>query len=240
MISSKDMRRRILELAIKSGNNHIASAMSIVEILIAVYSMMTKDDKFILSKGHGCLALYAMLESLGYKPELKHHPDIDVANGITCTTGSLGHGLPIAVGMAMGLKIQDKPGNIYVLMGDGECQEGTTWESCMLAAHYQLNNLIAIVDRNGKQALDDTERVCALGDLWQKFTAFDWDCCESDGHVSANIIDVMRDRFKHKPFVLIANTIKGKGIPYMEDKPEWHAKMPSAAQFSSSFRELVA
>ncbi|KKK81863.1 hypothetical protein LCGC14_2809120, partial [marine sediment metagenome] len=148
MKTPKEIRREILEMAMETGINHIASSLSVVEILCVLFSIAGDNDKIILSKGHGCLGYYILLQEKGYNPPLKAHPDIDIKNGIECTTGSLGHGLPIAVGMALAKKIKKEEGNIYVLMGDGECQEGTTWESLLIAHQHKLDNLFLFVDYN--------------------------------------------------------------------------------------------
>ncbi len=158
MKGSDYIAKRIIEIAYKYKNGHVASALSALPIIKEIYDEMDiEKDVFILSKGHGCLALYAVLESKGYKPDVsKIHPDIDIKNGISCTTGSLGHGLPIAVGMALAKKLKNESGNVSVLLGDGECQEGTTWESLLIAKKLKLNNLQIHIDNNKEQALGKT------------------------------------------------------------------------------------
>ena len=144
---SKAVRRDIIDIACENGLEHIAPAFSTVDMLVTLYELFMKGkDKFILSKGHGCLALYAVLRRHGLNPAISGHPDIECEQGIECTTGSLGHGLPIAAGMAIARKIKREKGHIYVMLGDGECQEGTTWETLLIAAHHGLNNFTVIVD----------------------------------------------------------------------------------------------
>lgn len=228
------LRQSILDIAMETNNGHIASAFSCIDIVNVIYSEMTDDDKFIMSKGHGCLALYAILKDKKLNPDMyKGHPDIDVKNGIECTTGSLGHGLPVAVGMALAKRIKGEPGNIYVLLGDGECQEGTTWESLMIGAHHRLDNLIVIIDRNGLQALDKTEYVLSLDNLSNKINAFECFTKEIDGHDKIEIYNsIYEDHplYTDCPKVIIANTIKGKGIRCMENKPEWHSRIPNKGE----------
>lgn len=158
MKTLNQLRKRMVEIDYKYKNNHLASALSALPIIKDIYEDFDFDnDKFILSKGHGSLALYAVLEDYGYNPDVsKIHPDIDIKNGISCTTGSLGHGLPIAVGMAMAKKHKNKKGLVSVLLGDGECQEGTTWESLLVADKYKLDNLKVHIDDNMYQALEET------------------------------------------------------------------------------------
>ena len=152
---AKELRKKTLDLAVEKGEGHLGGSFSEIEILISLYKEVLKDeDKFILSKGHCCYPLYLLLKEKGLNPKTSPHPDIDIENGINCTTGSLGHGLPIGVGMAFARKIQKKSGRIYVLMGDGECQEGTTWESSLIASQHKLTNLTVIIDHNKLQALD--------------------------------------------------------------------------------------
>lgn len=151
-MKKNNLRNRIYQICYETNNPHLASSLSCLNIIKEIYSSFDfKNDVFILSKGHGCPALYAVLESYGFKPDVsKSHPDIDIENGISCTTGSLGHGLPIGVGMALAKKVQGQPGKIYVLLGDMECLEGTTWESLNLAWEYDLDNLIVHIDNNEK------------------------------------------------------------------------------------------
>jgi transketolase len=223
---AKQLRRETLQLAIDTNNEHVAPAFSMIELLIAVYDHMGPEDKFILSKGHGCLSLYALLRQCGLNPDLCHHPDLDPENGIEATTGSLGHGLPIGLGMAMARKIRGLNGDIYVLVGDGECQEGTTWEAALLAAHHKLDNLTLIIDRNYLQALDCTEKILPLNSMWHKFQAFGWTPININGHCFRDINFALNARSK-RPKAIIAETVKGKGLPVAEGNPKWHNYLPS-------------
>lgn len=237
---ARQLRREILDLAIVSNNGHIASAFSIVEILVALYyRVLGGDDKFILSKGHGNLGLYAILRRKGYDPKILGHPDIEPEQGIECTTGSLGHGLPIGVGMAIARKITGRKGSIYVLMGDGECQEGTIWESLLLCNKFALDNLVVIVDRNKLQAFGDTEDILPLGNLRSKFHAFDTYSNVVDGHNIGQLVDALRKRStRNKTVVIIADTVKGKGVSFMEGTYMWYSKIPEGKLLDQAYREL--
>lgn len=236
---AKRYRREILDLGIKMNSSHIAPAFSLIDIVALLYEeILTKKDKFVLSKGHGCLGLYVMLHHCGFKPKLSGHPDIQIEEGIECTTGSLGHGLPIAVGMALAKKLKKEKGEIFVLMGDGECQEGTTWESLLIASHNKLNNLTIIIDRNRLQSLDNTENILALDDLKKKFEAFNFWVLEIDGHDRQEISEAVRINSSLIPKIILANTIKGKGLSFMENKSVWHTKLPEAGLLKQAYEEL--
>ena len=236
---AKWLRKETLDLSIRTGVGHLGGGYSVIEILVSLYDEVLKPkDTFILSKGHACYPYYTLLKDKGYNPKISGHPDIDVVNGIPCTTGSLGHGLPIGIGMALAGKIKKEEGDIYILMGDGECQEGTTWESSLIASHYKLDNLVAIVDRNRFQALDNTENILSLGDLGMKFREFGWHVFWIDGHNFNEIIPALRYRANKKPNMIIARTIKGKGISYMENYSEWHARLPNQDELKQAYKEL--
>jgi len=237
-LDATEIRREILEMAMETGINHIASSLSVVEILCALFSIARENDKIILSKGHGCLGYYILLREKGYNPLLKVHPDIDIENGIECTTGSLGHGLPIAVGMALAKKLKGKDGNIYVVMGDGECQEGTTWESSMIASQYDLGNLCVIVDYNNLQALDRLDKIVSLGDLRAKFLSFGWVCREASGHDIREIKYKLEQNVPSMPKCIIAHTVKGKGLSFMENNPAFHARLPNEMELEIASKEL--
>lgn len=240
-MNPKDIRKKTLDLCVETNCGHIPSAMSMVEILIAIYSIITPEDKFILSKGHGCMSWYAVMQELGMlMPQLRQHPDIDVNHNVECTTGSLGHGLPIGVGMALAKKIKKESGNIYVVMGDGECQEGTIWESALIASHQSLDNLKVIVDSNKLQAMDSVENIVSLGSLFNKFLAFNWFVSEIDGHNIEEIVGVLTyGGFSSRPAIIIANTIKGKGISFMENNAPYHAKVLGEEEIRKAYEELV-
>lgn len=236
---AKELRKKVLELGIEHKEAHLGGSFSIIEILITLYDfIMKKEDKFILSKGHCCYPMYFLLKEKGYNPKISPHPDIDEKNNIFCTTGSLGHGLPIGVGMAFARKIQKKPGKIFILMGDGECQEGTTWESALIASHHKLNNVIAIIDRNKLQALDKTETTLSLDNLNEKWEAFGWDVSEINGHSFKELYKELSTLEENIPKVIIANTIKGKGISYMENDPKWHTRLPTKEELKQAYQEL--
>lgn len=238
---AKKIRKNILDKAINYNDGHIAPSYSTVEILTCLYEyIIDKEDKFILSKGHGCLALYAILEHKGFYPKYSGHPDIDEKNGIFCTTGSLGHGLPIAVGMAVARKYMKKNGHIFVMLGDGECQEGTTWESLNLAKHYKLDNLTIIIDNNKFQALDSIKKIISENNLAEKFRVFGCNTYEIEGHDFNKILECLSTTAikKDVPRAIIANTVKGKGLSFMEGKPEWHSRIPEGELLKRACEEL--
>ena len=224
---AKKLRQDTFLTFIKKGEAHLGGSFSIIEILLTLYEIiMKKDDKFILSKAHASFPLCLLLKEKGLKPQLTTHLEIDTKNGIHCTTGSLGHGLPIATGMAFARKHQKIPGKVYVMISDGECQEGTTWESLLIGSKHKLDNLVVLVDYNKIQALSRLKDALPLGDLSTKFKAFNWDCIKvKDGHSFKSLIpSFKRKNKKGKPLAIIINTIKGKGIKEFEDDPIWHAR----------------
>ena len=212
---------------ISKGEAHLGGSFSMIEILISLYeTCLKKKDKFILSKAHSSFPLCIYLRQKGLKPKLTTHLEIDLKNGINCTTGSLGHGLPIATGMAFAKKKTRKPGNIYVLMSDGECQEGTTWESFLIASKHKLDNLVVLIDYNKIQALSHLKDALPLDNLAEKIRSFNWDCINvKNGHSFVSIINSLKKKKKkNKPLAIIFNTIKGKGIKAFENDPIWHAR----------------
>lgn len=224
------LRKESLALFYETGEGHIGGAFSIIEILIALYGrFLEPQDKFILSKSHASYPFIALLRWLGYAPKLTTHLERDEKNGIFCTTGSLGHGLPISVGMALGRKISGVPGKIFVLLSDGECQEGTTWESILVASARKLDNLVLIIDYNKIQATDFIDNVLPLGDLRAKFEAFGLDAVDViDGHslreISSGFEAIFSSEESDRPKVLVLHTVKGKGCEAIENRPEWHAR----------------
>lgn len=247
------LRGRMLRAAYDSGEGHIPSSLSILDILWCLYDQVLRIDPFdqqrdifILSKGHASLALYSVLAEKGlidlsalanfgkFNSELGGHPDRNKITFVEASTGSLGHGLPIAIGMALAKRAQNLSGNVYVLIGDGECNEGTIWESALLAAHHRLNNLCCIVDFN-----HSTDRALNVGSLVKKFEAFDWDVCEINGHDHSQITSALNQlQNKSKPMCIVANTIKGKGLARMENNPEWHHKTPNENELTELLQEL--
>ena len=211
-----------------------------VEMLLALYeSVLQEEDKFILSKAHASFPLCLLLQNKGLQPELRTHLELDPVNGIHCTTGSLGHGLPIATGMAMARKRLGRPGRI-VMISDGECQEGTTWESLLIGATHELDNLIVLVDYNKVQALTTVDDALPLGNLSAKFEAFNWECDEiMDGHAFDQLVPALeKTSTLSKPRALIVHTIKGRGIRAFENDPAWHARKIKGEDLEIGRREL--
>jgi len=224
---AKKLRQDTFLAFIKKGEAHLGGSFSMIEILLTLYEViMKKDDKFILSKAHASFPLCLLLKEKGLNPQLTTHLEKDIQNGIQCTTGSLGHGLPIATGMAFARKQQKIPGKVYVMISDGECQEGTTWESLLIGSKHKLDNLVVLVDYNKIQALSRLKDALPLEDLSNKFKAFNWDHINvKDGHSFKSLIaSFKRKNKKGKPLAIIINTIKGKGIKEFEDDPIWHAR----------------
>tara|TARA_B110000285_G_C14877553_1_gene492254 strand:- start:65 stop:823 length:759 start_codon:yes stop_codon:yes gene_type:complete len=237
---TKKLISRIAELSVIGKEGHVPSALSILDIIWVIYNKIIninllkrrsrKRDFFILSKGHGCLAQYVVLEKKGiiskkdlntfckYKSNFGGHPDSNKIEGIECSTGSLGHGFPFAAGVAYGNKLLNIKSKVITLVGDGECNEGSIWETCMIASHHKLNNLICIVDKN-----KSSDRALKIDDLKSKFKSFGWHAVNIDGHSHKAIFKALNIKSK-KPLAIIANTIKGKGINFMENNPEWHHK----------------
>ena len=221
------LRRKTFLTFIEKGEAHLGGAFSMIEILLSLCEVILKrNDKFILSKSHSSFPLCILLNERGYKNKISTHLEKDEKNGIHCTTGSLGHGLPIATGMAFAKKKQKQKGNIFVLLSDGECQEGTTWESLLIGSKHKLDNLKLIVDYNKIQALMRLEDALPLDSLAKKFRAFKWNCIEvKKGHSLKALIKVFKKDIKNKkPTVFIIHTIKGKGIKEFENDPVWHAR----------------
>ena len=224
---AKKLRQDTFLAFIKKGEAHLGGSFSIIETLLALYEViMKKNDKFILSKAHASYPLCILLKDRGLNPKLTTHLELDIKNGIYCTTGSLGHGLPIATGMAFARKLQKISGKVYVMISYGECQEGTTWESLLIGSKHKLDNLVVLVDYNKIQALSKLKDALPLGDLCTKFKAFNWNCIEvKDGHSFKSLItSFKRKNKKGKPLAIIINTIKAKGIKEFENDPVWHAR----------------
>lgn len=239
-------RQKILEVTTKVEGGHLAGSLSCIDILIGLYFSALKHkpdnpdwenrDRFILSKGHGAPALYVVLAMNKYFPEeelftlrkinsrLQGHPDCKKLPGIEISTGSLGQGFSSAVGMALGYKYDCKKNSqIYCLLGDGECDEGQVWEAAMFASNYNLKNITAIIDRNGYQIDGRTEDVMKLEPFILKWESFGWEVEEIDGHDMEEIVDVL-EKSRGRRVTIIANTIKGKGISFLENNNDYHAK----------------
>jgi len=238
---SLKLRQDTFKAFIDHGEAHLGGSFSMIEILLAVHEeVIEPEDKFILSKAHASYPYCIYLREKGFNIPIKTHFELDPENNIHCTTGSLGHGLPIAVGMAMARKMQIKKGNIYVLMSDGECQEGTTWESLLIAAKHKLDNLIVMIDYNKVQALSTLQEGLPLDNLAAKFEAFNWHTIEiMDGHSFDEIVPKLQEKnLSGKPCVYICHTIKGKGVKPYEGDPVWHARKVKVEEAKIISKEL--
>ncbi len=256
-----ERRMDLVQMIYDAKTGHTGGALSSLDILVTLYyEMMNVDpknpkwddrDRFVLSKGHSVEGYYAILADLGffpkeelktfsrYKSRLIGHPTVKVP-GIEMNSGALGHGLSTAVGMALAGKMDGKAYKVYVLMGDGEQAEGSVWEAAMAAGHYQLDNLIAIVDRNRLQISGSTENVMHLEPFADKWKAFGWEVREVAGNDIASLVELFRKLpvVSGKPHMVIANTTKGKGISFMENVPKWHHGVPSDEQMQQALKEL--
>ena len=259
-ILSKEIRREILDMIYRTKSPHIGCSFSMVELLVSLYFRILNinnptdqnRDRLVLSKGHGCPALYAVLAKKGIVSKrvfegfakengtLEQHPNRDPKIGIEITSGSLGHGLSIGVGMALAAKYDNAPYRIFVFLGDGELNEGSNWEAIMFARQHSLDNLVAIVDHNKLQAMEKSSEVLDLEPLKEKWQAFGWSTKEVDGHNVEEIISAL-DNIpfeKGKPSCLVAHTIKGKGVSFMENEPRWHDKYPDKEEYQKALNEL--
>jgi transketolase len=248
----KELIKTIVRLATFKKEGHIASSLSILDIMYVLYKDILDiesikkgnidRDRFILSKGHASLGLYVILDHFGlleedlkefcdFNSKLGGHPTDKITN-VEASTGSLGHGLPIGVGLALAYKIKKYKGKIYTIIGDGEANEGTIWESALLANHHKLNNLYCIVDFN-----HSTDRALELGELEDKFKIFGWESIVVDGHNYKELYNALTHK-SNKPICIIANTVKGNGISMMENNPEWHHKFPNEEEFIKIINQL--
>ncbi len=259
-----ELRFRIIRNSHKTGTPHLGTCLSCTDILTALYFSFlrvnpdnSKDparDRFILSKGHGAPALFQVLAMRGIFPAKmlddygqngslfgEHPPTPDHLAGIEAATGSLGHGLPIGLGMAMAGRIHQLDYRVVVLLGDGECNEGSIWESAMLAAAQKVKNLCVIVDYNKWQATGRSEEIMALAPMADKWRAFGWNCAEIDGHDIPAILGSLQNfarQDQDRPTALIAHTVKGSGVTFMEDDNNWHYRIPTAAEVEAAGIEL--
>src|SRR3954451_6921300 len=256
-----DVRRTVVTMVERAGLGHIGGDLSVTDLLTTLFgAVLDVDptnptrpdrDRFILSKGHCAGALYATLAHCGFfaKDELttfmaplsalNGHPNRTKVPGVETNTGPLGHGFPVAVGCALAAKLRGLDYRTFVVLGDGELQEGSNWEAAMTAAHYDLNNLTAIVDRNRLQQGATTADTKELEPLPDKWAAFGFEVRVIDGHDYAALLEAFQPSTTGKPVAVIANTIKGKGISFMEDRVEWHHKVPSADQVQTALQELA-
>ena len=259
-----NVRKGIIEAVYNAKSGHPGGSLSAADILTVLYfnqmNINPKQpnspsrDRFVLSKGHASPALYSVLAERGYfdKEELKKfrkidsflqgHPDMKKIPGVDCSTGSLGQGLSIANGMAMASKLNGDGYRVYCLLGDGEIEEGQIWEAAMTSAHYKLDNICVILDKNNLQIDGTTSSVMNSSPVNKKFESFGFEVIEVDGHNIQELIDAfnMAKQIKGKPTAIIANTIKGKGVSFMENKVDWHGKAPNAEQYEIAMNELIS
>ncbi len=246
----------------QAGSGHPGGSLSAIDVLTALYFHQMKvdpknpqwedRDRFVLSKGHSCPALYAVLAELDYFPKqklstlrkfesiLQGHPDMNLTPGVEMSTGSLGQGLSVACGMALAGKLDGKGYRVYCVLGDGETDEGSVWEAAMAASHYRLDNLTAILDRNGMQIDGTTECVMCLEPLADKWSAFGWNVIEIDGHDMRQVLDALdlACDVKGRPTMILAKTVKGKGVSFMENKLEFHGRALTEEELSRALEEL--
>lgn len=257
---AKNMRRNILTMIHDAKSGHPGGSLSAVEIVTYLYfkemniESPTDEnrDRFVLSKGHGAPVLYSALMEKGFiskdligtlrkiNSKLQGHPDMKKLAGVEASTGSLGQGLAIANGMALAFKLDNKKNRVFTLLGDGELQEGMVWEAAMLASHYHLNNITAIIDHNGLQIDGRNNDVMRVEPLDKKWEAFGWHVIKAEGHNFESLEKAFEERktITDKPTVIIADTTKGKGCSFMEDQASWHGKAPSDDEYCSAMNEL--
>jgi len=259
---AKRVRRHIVLMTAQAGSGHPGGSLSAVEIVIALYFKFLRHDprkprwehrdRFILSKGHAAPVLYAVLAECGYFPieelatlrklgsRLQGHTDMTLTPGVEMSAGSIGQGLSFGIGMALAARLDKQDYGVYVLMGDGECDEGQVWEAAMAAAHYRVDNLVAIIDRNKQQLTTWTEEIMSLEPLAQKWSSFGWHVIEIDGHDFLQILSALEGAkgIKGQPTVIIAHTTKGKGVSFMENNPEFHGRACTPEELDRALREL--
>jgi transketolase len=259
----KRLRRDIVTMIGKAGSGHPGGSLSAVEIVATLYWKVMRHkpadpawnerDRFILSKGHAAPVLYAVLAECGYFPvselatlrqidsRLQGHADRTTTPGVEMSSGSLGQGLSFAVGSALAGRLDKQPWRVYALLSDGECDEGQTWEAAMSAAMFKLDNLTAIVDNNGIQLSGFNRDIMNIDPLNKKWDAFGWHVIEIDGHDLKQVLDALNKarEIKGKPAVIIARTVKGKGVSFMENNVEFHGKAPNAEQLEKALKELA-
>jgi transketolase len=260
---SKTVRKHVLEMTTEACSGHPGGSMSVQDILVTLYFYKMRHnpkdpnwpgrDRLVLSKGHASPALYSVLAEAGYFPvsELKRfrhidsflegHPCRKTVPGVDVSTGSLGQGLSIAVGLALGGRLDKRDGRVYAILGDGESQEGQIWEAAMAAAHYRLDNLCAILDRNSLQIDGSTEEVMSIEPVAEKWSGFGWNVLEVNGHSIPEIMKALDDAqlLKGAPTMIIAHTTKGKGVSFMENVCEFHGKPLTKEQLMEALKELT-
>ncbi|MCK5506602.1 MAG: transketolase [Thermodesulfovibrionia bacterium] len=257
-----NVRINILHMLTKAGSGHTGGSLSAVDVAVAIYfskmefdpknPLWEKRDRFIMSKGHAAPLIYAIMAEAGYFPKetietlrkiespLQGHPCCRTLPGIEVSTGSLGQGLSVANGMALGLKLDNNPARVYCIMGDGEIQEGQIWEAAMTAAHYKIDNICGVVDNNGLQIDGPVEKVMGIEPIHDKWASFGWHVIDIDGHNMEEILAALNESesVKGKPSVIIANTTKGKGVSFFENKVEYHGVAPSQEEFEKAVKEI--
>jgi transketolase len=254
------IRKHAVNMASTGGSSHIGSILSIADILSVLYGSVMNykagepkwsgRDRFILSKGHAGAGVYAVLAESGFMSvdklkthyqdgsDLSGHVSHKGVPGVELSTGSLGHGLPVAAGMALAAKINKDKHNIYVLMSDGECDEGSNWEAALFAPHHKLDNLVAIIDRNKLQSIHSTEDTLSLEPFVDKWQAFGWNVVDVDGHDHQQLLNACDNKVAGKPLCIVANTTKGKGISFMENQILWHYRIPQGKEYEAAMKEL--
>ena len=259
---AKELRRDVVKMTHTAGSGHPGGSLSEIEILTALYFQVMRHnpqdpawpdrDRFILSKGHACPGLYAVLAKCGYfsheelgsfrkiGSRLQGHAHT-MTPGVEMNSGSLGQGLSFAIGVALAANLDKKDYRVYVLLGDGECDEGQVWEAAMAAPHYRLDNLTAFVDRNRIQNDRFTSEVMSLEPLAEKWSAFGWNVLEVGGHDISQVLDAV-DKARNnqgRPTVIIAETVKGKGVSFMENNPDFHGRAPNVDEYEQAMKELA-
>jgi len=258
---AKALRADIVKMLYHAQSGHPGGSLSCLEILMALYYNVAKvdpknpkwpeRDRIVLSKGHACPALYAVLADKGYFPRedlwnlrqfdshLQGHPDMQKTPGVDVNSGSLGQGVSIAVGLALGAKYKQESHKVYAIVGDGEIQEGLVWEAAMSAAHYKLDNLTVILDNNGLQIDGSNDEVMSIGDPVEKFKAFGFECIlVEDGHDTQAIVEALNRPVSGKPKFICCKTHKGNGVSFMTDQAGWHGKAPNEEQYLEALKEL--
>lgn len=259
---AKIIRRHIIKMLVIAGSGHPGGSLSATDILTCLYFSKLRHnpedpkwqdrDRFIMSKGHCCPLLYACLAESGYFPieelwtlrkigsRLQGHPDMVKTPGVEMSTGSLGQGLAVGNGMALAARLDKKDYRVYVLLGDGEIQEGEVWEAAMASAHYKLDNVCAILDHNGLQIDGPNKEVMNPEPILEKWKAFGWNVISIDGHNIREILNALdaAEKMKEKPTIIIARTIKGKGVSFMEDVVDFHGKAPTSEEGERALKEL--
>ena len=256
------IRARVVEMSHVAETPHLGSSLSCVDMLVAAYWAALRidaarpldpdRDRFILSKGHAATALYATLAERGFfDPKLldtynedgavlPEHPGLQCVPGVEAATGSLGHGLPIALGMALAARIQKRPSRCLVLMSDGECEEGSVWEAAMFAPAHKLDTVTVMIDYNKWQATGRSDEIMALAPLAEKWRAFGWDACDVDGHDLDALVGALTKKpdGTGRPRAIVCHTVKGKGVSFMEDDNNWHYRIPTADEVRKARVEL--